>query len=171
MRKVVLLLIASFILSCHKPVANEISKIEFAKGTCMGGCIPVAISIDSSLHYKFYADSSFSWNKIRPKRLIVNDTGIVREQLWADLIKELDSIDYKHPDTSKKLLAMDAQHRELIIYWGKSKTNIFIGDFETKKLATLLDNSPKQVKLYPTNKTLIFGTTLQSGYRNHKQNH
>jgi|GEM_PF-6048238 hypothetical protein len=36
MRTVIILLAVSIIYSCHKPAANEISKIEFAKGTCFG---------------------------------------------------------------------------------------------------------------------------------------
>ena len=147
---------------CHESVENDISKVELAKGTCFGPCVPFAISIDNSFNYKFYADSSFTWNKKKPKQSKVNYTGIADSQLWSKLINELKHVDYKHPDTTKRIVVADAQHAEIIIYWGKNKTKIYEPGRNFDKVISLLGSSHTQIKLHPTNNELYFETTLQS---------
>src|ERR1700744_6709122 len=102
------LLIIMLVLSCQKNHQKDITKIEYARGMCFGSCIPVAISVDSGLNYKFFADSTYSWNKIKKEK--ANYTGTIDNKLWNKLIAELDKADYTIPDTTKKVEMVDAQH-------------------------------------------------------------
>jgi hypothetical protein len=126
----------------------------------------MAISLDDSLNYKFYADSSTTWNKIKPKKIIAKYKGIASKKLWSDLIKTLDSIDYKHLDTSKKVEMADDQKMELIIYFDHHKIRTTNLDNKTKKIVDLLESSFDKIKLSPTDDTLNFDTKLQLQYQN-----
>lgn len=155
-------------ISCKQPIPKEITKIELAEGPCFGSCIPMAVSIDSSLKYAFYEDSSFTWNKIKPKKPIVSDIGVANRQLWNNVINLLDSIDYKHLASLTQLKELDGQDMELIVYCGRNKFRIVNRDDKTEKIINLFETINKQVKLSPTIDTLNFGTTVQWGFKHRK---
>lgn len=155
-----LLLVALVVGACHRSSKQEVSKIEYAQGACFGSCVPLAISIDSTLNYKYYADSSYSWST--PKHLIISYRGKVNRKMWNALLSKLDEIGYKSIDTSRKVRQIaDIQHRELIIYWNNNRTRITVMGAKIDTLIKFIRNSYQLIKLQPSLDTLNFGTTLQ----------
>jgi hypothetical protein len=157
MKYIASLFALSLLISCHKSNINEITKVEFAQGSCLGNCVPMATSIDSSLNYKLYADSAYSWDykKIGPLRPCY--IGKATRQLWDELKAQLDETDYENLDRKPKVEVMDIQHFELVIYLNKRKIKTRPND----KLVRWFQSSYQKIRLSPTSDTLRFDTKLQ----------
>ncbi|WP_345948075.1 hypothetical protein ABDD95_14570 [Mucilaginibacter sp. PAMB04274] len=144
---------------CVRQEIKEITRVEYAKSTCLTPCIPMAISMDSSLRYQFYADSSYV------KRAIAQRSyrGRINRRLWNELTDKLDSIDYKHLDTSRMQFPSDVQHVELIVYRGDNKIRLETEGSSSKvgKVLAWIGDTYKSVKLKPITDTLQFNATLQ----------
>jgi hypothetical protein len=153
------LLTLSLLTGCVRQEDKEITRVEYAKSTCFTPCVPIAISIDSSLHYQFYADSSYV-KRVTAQR---SYTAKITRQQWNELTARLESIDYKHLETSGKPLPSDVQHVELIIYWGDNKVRLETEESNSKigNILAWLEDTYKSVKLKPAIDTLHFNTTLQ----------
>jgi hypothetical protein len=145
--------------ACHRSDKKAIRKIEFAQGTCFGPCVPMAISIDSSLKFTYYADSAYSWSK--PKHLEVSYKGKADRKLWEELTSRLEDLDYRHIKASTRPEIMDTQKIEIIVYYDTTQIRITRTEENIRDLVKFIRNSPALVKLQPINDTLHFGTTLQ----------
>jgi len=154
----VIIWFALFIVACHNPKrrVNEISKIDIATGGYLGDCPSIAISIDSSLTYKYYG-GSFSDKQ-------GYYTGKVTQAFWDSLNIKLEQIKFKRLDTNFTV-PMDAPETELKIHFNSQTRHIQTGLFglpaSIANVFRWLINSYHQVKLYPSKDKLQFETEAQ----------
>jgi hypothetical protein len=156
-----------FLSACHKqePRKNEISKIELATGNCFGPCQRTAISIDSTLAYKFYG-GGLSFPLPPGKDSIVSGyyNGQISQKLWDTLNDRLTKIHYQQLDTSYQEIA-DAQSVEVVIrYNGRIKhikTQYASMPDSVRQVFHWIAESYRQVKLKPIKDSIQFETSIQ----------
>ncbi|WP_295772355.1 DUF6438 domain-containing protein [uncultured Mucilaginibacter sp.] len=163
------LVIASCLLSaCHKQESrdNEIIKIEVATGGCFGPCQYTAVSIDSSLTYKYYGGQVLSrTNRPEDKFKIVGYyLGKVNKALWDTLNMKLEQIRYKQLDTSYEH-TVDDQSLEFIIHYNNKTKHIRAQAASLPnnvgKVFNWISDSYRNLKLRKTQDTPRFETTIQ----------
>jgi hypothetical protein len=152
----ILLLTTSVILASCRQEKPNIIKVEFATSECFLPCKHVAISVDSSLNYKFKDDSLYQNQSF---------VGVIQKQLWVELLDKLKHIDYRSLETKYEVSSSDMQMAELIIYEDGKKVVRFNRQLNrTDKLGLFmrwLDSTQFHVKLKKAIDTLHFGTTYQ----------
>jgi hypothetical protein len=160
-----LIVLISF--SCNKPHRkNEIIKIELARSGGLNRNDPgTAISIDSSLNYKYYGvlnHNHFGKSDFpQPKYY----EGLISEELWDTLNQKIERIKYKTLDTVDNGGVTDVNYFELIIHWRNGRKRITRidtgGNYPVIKTLIWLNNSYKNIKLKQVNEPLKFETTYQ----------
>ena len=159
MKQTIIALALIIFMACNKPIPrkNEITKIDIATSGCFGSCPSIAISIDSSLNYKYYGGRYAS---LRGYYL-----GRVTNEFWDSLNIKLENINYKRMDTNYSVAA-DAPESELIIHYGGQirhiQTMVFGHPDSIVNVLNWLNYSYKHVKLYRSTDKIKFETTAQN---------
>jgi len=150
-------MLAITILSCNKPVHKqyEITKVELATSGCLGTCASTAISLDTSLDFKYYGD--------RFAHIKGYYTGKITNSLWDTLVLKLTSINYKELHDYNG--PVDDQGIELIIHYRNQVKRItaestIIPD-TLKQTIKWIQNIYKLVRLHPLKDSIKFETTIQ----------
>src|ERR1700761_2753086 len=114
MRLFVLLSLIIIIIACDRPThrENEISKIELATSSCLGPCAITAVSIDSSLNFKFYGGSHASKKGYY--------SGKISPKMWDSITTKLEIANYKTLHLNY-VSPGDDQTLELIVHYKNSK--------------------------------------------------
>jgi hypothetical protein len=137
---------------------NEITKVDFATGGCLGECPIFSMEADSGLTYKYYG------------RRYTEDTGYfighITQELWDSLNIKLEAINYKQLPTMPGF-AFDDWSVEAFIYFNNERKHIH-GTWShfpdsVQQVFDWLVNSYKQAKLSPSD-SLSFETTEQNPY-------
>lgn len=159
--------IVLIVTGCHVPEArhNGITKIEVATGSCFGPCQKTAVSIDSTLAYKYYGgEILFPLPPGKSDNLNGYYTGTVSRSLWDVLNSKLEAIHYQQLDTVYKR-SVDDQSLEVIIHYQGSTKHIRAQSASlpnnVREVFYWIARSYKQVKIKPSKDTFQFGTTLQ----------
>ena len=178
MRQTCTLIILFFSIACNRPAVqkNDITKIEIATGYCWGHCQKTAVSIDSSLNYKYYGgdgdegdysgwipDSAAAYKR---SRLHGYYCGKISKAFWDTLNNRMNAIYYQKMDTTYTP-ANDDQRLEIIIHYkgtAKHITGSLLG-FRPKVTDVFgwIINSYREIKPCAFNGVLRFETTLQNG--------
>jgi hypothetical protein len=111
---ILVLVIATVACTNTKHRNNQISRIEIATGECYRHCPQIAVSIDSSLTFKYYGGKNA---KVKGYY-----TGDISSQLWDTLNIKLEAIQYKKLSFQGGLL--DDQGIELIIHYQSKVAHI-----------------------------------------------
>jgi hypothetical protein len=152
-------LILSFIIllmSCKKAIHqnNEITKVELARGGAWFD-FGATISVDSSLNYKYFGD----YGKVKQGYF----TGKVSHQFWDTLNQKFEEVKFKTVPPYSKIVLLDADYFELIIYWrnGKRKITRYWDGEQEPVIAVFnwLDSSYKSTRLKQVNNPFKFETT------------
>lgn len=152
--------VALLLTACKAHIDKRITKVEFAKSLCFLPCDAVAVSIDSSLNFEYYIDSSY----IKHRKSRAYYTGKVSRVFWNELTEKLEQMDYSNLDTTKKIFPSDLRHRELKVYFNHRSIRVETvdgDDSQEGKLHHWLDSAYKHVKLKLAKDTIHFGTTVQ----------
>jgi hypothetical protein len=169
MKKYILLFFLIFVLVCCKQKTkqiNEITKVEMATGSCFGPCQFTAISIDSSLQYKYYGGALLPGKK----REVLKGyyVGKITTSFWDSLNVELEKLRFKELDTLKEN-SSDGQPIELIIHY-QNKVKRIRTEFGNlpdtiRDVLPWISESYKRVKLQPIKDSIKFETTIQYPYQ------
>jgi len=154
--------------ACHKQERknNEIIKIEVATGGCFGPCQYTAVSIDSSLTYKYYGGPVLSRTNRPEDKFKIEGyyVGKVSRALWDTLNMKLEQIRYKQLDTSYEH-TVDDQLLEIIIHYNGQTKHIRAQSASlpdsVAKVFHWISESYQFVKPKTVKDTLQFGTILQ----------
>lgn len=152
---VCILLFLSCVKSNHK--TNEISKVELARSGAWSD-YGSAISIDSSLNYK-YCDDNFKGG---------NFVGKIDKRFWDTLTKRLEMENFTTVDSTTDMNGFDASYFELIIHWNNKKKRIIrigYGKDPILKTCLWLDSSYKKVRLRRANAPIKFEGEFQKKTR------
>ena len=170
-----LLLLTTLFIACHpvKPNKSEISKVELA--TTGSGRVPRrAISVDSSLKFKFYTDTVSSTG-LAPSYPRYYE-GRISKALWDSLQVKLADIKYKqmasvHPEDFQ---VNDAYGVELILYSNGThkriirtlkSTSVTHFDHLVEWMIKLPEGAIiKETNVHQLMDTLHFGTTWQNNH-------
>jgi len=150
------LLCVLFLFSCKKHFhqKKEITKIELARSGAWSD-YGAAISIDSSLDYKYYDCNSKK-----------NFVGKINTSFWDSINKRFEQIKFKQISASDHKNIADATYFELIIYWKDSSRRITrVRDIKPDSVVNAfiwLNDSYKKVKLQQIDHSLKFETTYQN---------
>jgi hypothetical protein len=150
-----ILLFLSCMKSNHK--TDEISKVELARSGAWSD-YGSAISIDSSLNYK-YCDDNFKG---------ANFVGKIDKRFWDTLTTRLEADNFTTIDSTTDMNTFDASYFELIIHWNnKRKRIIRVGNGREPivKLCSWLDSSYKKVHLSRINQPIKFESEFQKKRR------
>lgn len=156
MRRTIILSLITLIIACNKHAQrnNEITKVELARSGAWADN-GAAISVDSSLNYKYYdgnVKQGYYWGKISAK-------------LWDTLNRKFEEIKFKTIQPVAYRGAEDVNIFELIIHWKGGKRRIlreWYGKPDPISNTVLwLNNSYKSVKLHRIQHSIAFETTYQ----------
>lgn len=158
MRCTIFLFLITLVIACNKPAQrnNEITKVELARSGAWADN-GAAISVDSSLSYKYY-DGNVKLGYY---------VGRVSETFWDTLNQKFERIKYKSlPFTDNKLIE-DANYFELIVHWKNGKRRItrvwnWPADLAVLSVISWLNDSHKRFKLHQVNYPIKFETTYQN---------
>jgi hypothetical protein len=139
---------------------NEITKICFGTGGCLGQCPILAIEIDSSLIYKFYGgEYSDTIGYFR---------GSVSQSFWDTLNSKLENINYKYLDTSYEH-SVDDVSTETIIYYNNRQKHILAQEMSlpdnVRNVLFWLSDTYKSIPLKKvTDNSISFETKIQNSF-------
>lgn len=160
MRIVLGVIFIAFIASCAKPSQhNDILKIELARCGAWGDH-GAAISIDTSLVYKYYGDINHAGMKYY--------TGKVSPEFWDTLNRRFERTHYKTFHKSDEAITPDVNYFELIIRWKGGKNRIIKMSDLSKPEGNLLNSilwlndSYRMVDLKKTQIPVKFETVFQN---------
>jgi hypothetical protein len=150
------LLFMFLFIACKKlqPQYNNISKIELARSGAWSD-FGAAISIDSSLNYKYYGN----YGKVKQGYFL----GKASRKLWDTLTQKLEKINFKTVSSSDNLSVADVNYYEVIIHWkNHTKKIIRVSPRESDAVINTirwLDSSFRKVNLHQVNNPIKFETT------------
>ncbi|HEY4324307.1 MAG TPA: hypothetical protein VGN20_09980 [Mucilaginibacter sp.] len=150
MRHIICLLFVILLIACNRPLKrnNEITKVELARSGAWSD-FGAAISIDSSLNYKYYNGNTRKYF-----------TGKITEGFWDTLNIKLEKIKYKIVDTTDNSNIVDANYFELIIHWKNHRRRIVrahgLQPDSTLNFMLWLNDGCKNVKVHRVNYPIQF---------------
>lgn len=153
------LLIILSAAACRKPKpVNEITKIDFGTGSCLSPCQSIAISMDSSLTYKYYGGPSAPLKGCY--------TGHITQGFWDTLNMRFKQINYKKLDTADNEAIYDGPLTEMFIFHREKMRHIMLSTYHQPdsilRFINWIENSYQHVALTPSKDTLYFGTAVQN---------
>ncbi len=156
------------ITSCErkKAVENRIKRVDIATGGCFGPCQLTALSLDSSLQYKYYGgETPFFPPDKKSGNLKGYFTGTVSQQLWDSVGIKLNQIHYQQLDTAYTH-SLDDERLELFIQYGNGKTKHISAQSASlpdtvREVFFWIANTYKKVNLKPIKDSIKFRTTIQ----------
>ncbi|NHA07708.1 hypothetical protein G7092_28165 [Mucilaginibacter sp. HC2] len=163
----IFLLTIVFLSSCdrHARRKNEVKKIEIATGGCFGSCQLTAISIDSSLDYKYFGGDTYFPSPPDAKnneKLKGYYFAKVSPGFWDTLNIKLEEINYKKLDTSYEH-SVDDESLEIFIHYGNNIKHIKAQSVSLPdsiaRVFYYIINSYKTIKPKPTRDTFNFEST------------
>jgi len=167
MRYIWCIVIIILLISCRKidHPKNEIVKIELAQSGGLNSYYrSTAISIDSSLSYKYYGVLNNSGNLDFPEPKFYK--GLISEELWDTLNQKFKRIKYKTLDTVDSRGTTDVNYFELIIHWRNGSKRITRidtgGNYPAIKTLIWLNNTYKNIKLNQVTEPIKFEVTCQT---------
>lgn len=144
------------LLSCKRSLTqnNEIIKVELARSGAWSD-YGATISMDTSLNYKYFGDY-MNWKQ-------KYFAGKISPKYWDSVNQKFEKINFKTVAPHSKLVILDDDYFELIIYWKggrRSITRYWDGGQEPiLKVFDWLSSSYKSVKLEQVNTPFKFETT------------